>query len=33
MDISKKARKATLIGGSSYLATEKFIQDVTGSKP
>uniref|UniRef100_A0A1J3IU29 Glycosyltransferase n=1 Tax=Noccaea caerulescens TaxID=107243 RepID=A0A1J3IU29_NOCCA len=33
MDISQMARKATLIGGSSYLATDKFIQDVIGTKP
>nr|UTO68656.1 UDP-glucosyltransferase 5 [Isatis tinctoria] len=33
IDISQMARKATLNGGSSYLATEKFIQDVIGIKP
>ncbi|CAA7038055.1 unnamed protein product [Microthlaspi erraticum] len=33
MDVSQMARKATLIGGSSYLATERFIQDVVGIKP
>ncbi|CAA7038052.1 unnamed protein product [Microthlaspi erraticum] len=33
MDVSQMARKATLDGGSSYLATEKFIQNVIGIKP
>ncbi|EOA28991.1 hypothetical protein CARUB_v10025242mg [Capsella rubella] len=33
MDISKMAQEATFNGGSSYLAIEKFIQDVTGTKP
>lgn len=30
MDVSQMARRAILNGGSSYLATEKFIQDVIG---
>ncbi|CAH2060119.1 unnamed protein product [Thlaspi arvense] len=33
MDVSQMARKAALNGGSSYLATVKFIQDVIGTKP
>ncbi|KAL0721956.1 hypothetical protein Bca4012_036555 [Brassica carinata] len=33
MDISQMVRRATLNGGSSYLATEKFLQDVIGVKP
>ncbi|KAL1195718.1 UDP-glycosyltransferase 71D1 [Cardamine amara subsp. amara] len=33
MDISQMARKAMFNGGSSYLAIEKFIQDVIGMKP
>ncbi|CAF1829055.1 unnamed protein product [Brassica napus] len=33
MDISQMVRRATLNGGSSYLTTEKFIQDVIGVKP
>uniref|UniRef100_A0A1J3E0B1 Glycosyltransferase n=1 Tax=Noccaea caerulescens TaxID=107243 RepID=A0A1J3E0B1_NOCCA len=32
-DVSQMAWKAMLIGGSSYLATEKFIQDVIRNKP
>ncbi|CAN6979388.1 unnamed protein product [Brassica oleracea var. botrytis] len=33
IDVSQMVRKATLNGGSSYTATAKFIQDVTGIKP
>nr|AVW82167.1 putative UDP-glucosyltransferase UGT71D3 [Barbarea vulgaris subsp. arcuata] len=33
MDISQMAQKATVNGGSSYSAIEKFIQDVIGIKP
>ncbi|KAG2288921.1 hypothetical protein Bca52824_048525 [Brassica carinata] len=33
MDISQMVRRATLNGGSSYLTTEQFIQDVIGVKP
>lgn len=33
MDVSQMAQKATMNGGSSYLAIEKFVQDAIGNKP